>query len=205
MAGRCRSRRRAVCCLGNEYRRSPRTAATDRPSPSGQPQATVSTLPAFTPVPVASPACVDWLVYSTNITGDWEIFRLGALPNNPNADPNLTKGVGPNISDISPSLSPDRRWIAFSSNRDGNWEIYIASTDGTVQQRVTHTTAQNSDPVWSPTGQRIAFESNRDGNWELYMVDVTSGVETRLTYDAGNYVNASWSPDGTASAVRERP
>ncbi|MEO8393209.1 MAG: hypothetical protein ABI700_09470, partial [Chloroflexota bacterium] len=88
-------------------------------------------------------------------------------------------------------------WIAFSSNRDGNWEIYIASTDGTSQQRVTHTTAQNSDPVWSPSGQFIAFESNRDNIWGLYMVDVSSGVETRLTYDSGNYVNVAWSPDGT--------
>jgi len=175
----------------------PGISATGTVTPPRQTPPSVSTLPAFTPVPVTSPVCVDWLVYSTNITADWEIFRLGALPSNPNADPNLTKGVGANVRDISPSLSPDRRWIAFSSNRDGNWEINVASTDGTVQQRVTHTTAQNSNPVWSPTGQRIAFESNRDGNWELYSVDVSSGVETRLTYDAGNYVNASWSTDGT--------
>lgn len=163
----------------------------------GQVQPTVAAPPALTPVVVAGPVCVDWLVYSTDSTGDWEIFRLGALSDNPNADPNLTKGIGPNISDIAPSISPDRRWITFSSNRDGNWEIYIASTDGTLQQRLTHTTAQNSGPVWSPTGQFIAFESNRDGHWELYMLDVTSGVETRLTYGTANHINAFWSPDGT--------
>ena len=163
----------------------------------GQPQPTVSAALPFTPVTVASPVCVDWLVYSTNITGDWEIFRLGTLLDNPNADPNLTKGIGPDVSDIAPSLSPDRRWITFSSNRDGNWEVYIASTDGTLQQRVTQTTAQNADPVWSPSGPLIAFESNRDGHWELYMVDASSGIETRLTYGTANHVNAFWSPDGT--------
>ncbi|MEP7290233.1 MAG: hypothetical protein ABI835_00565 [Chloroflexota bacterium] len=163
----------------------------------GQVQPTVSAPPAFTPVAVASPVCFDWLVYSTNITGDWEIFRLGELLDNPTADPNLTKGVGQDVSDIAPALSPDRRWITFSSNRDGNWEVYIASTDGTIQQRVTHTTAENSTAVWSPSGQSIAFASNRDGNWALYQVDMTSGVETRLTYDSANYINAFWSPDGT--------
>ena len=178
----------------------PAASAPDTVSP-GQMQPTVLAPSAFTPIPVANPICVDWLVYSTNATGDREIFRLGALSDNPNADPNLTKGVGQNVDDISPALSPDRRWIAFSSNRDGNWEVYIASTDGAVQKRITHTTAQNSDPVWSPTGQFIAFESDRDGSWELYMVDVTSGLETRLTYDSGNYVNASWSPDGTQLLV----
>ena len=160
-------------------------------------QPTVPAPAAFTPVPVASPVCVDWLVYSTDITGDWEIFRLGALPENPNADANLSKGVGQNISDIAPSLSPDRRWLTFSSNRSGTWEVYVASTDGTIQQRVTQTSAQNTNPVWSPAGQFIAFESNRDGTWGLYMVDVTTGVETRLTFDTANYINPSWSPDGT--------
>ncbi len=158
---------------------------------------TVPAPAALTPISVASPACVDWFVYSTNITGDWEIYRLGVLPENPDADANLTKGAGQNISDIAPSLSPDRRWLTFSSNRTGNWEVYVGSTDGTVQQRVTQTRAQNTNPVWSPTGQYIAFESNRDGTWGLYMVDVTTGVETRLTFDTANYINPSWSPDGT--------
>jgi Tol biopolymer transport system component len=158
---------------------------------------TVSAPSALTPITLAEPVCVDWLVYSTNITGDWEIFRLGELLDNPNADANLTKVVGQYISDIAPSLSPDHRWLTFSSNRGGSWEIYVGSTDGTVQQRVTQTGAQNSNPAWSPTGQYIAFESNRDGNWGLFMVDVTTGVETRLTYDTASYINPSWSPDGT--------
>ena len=86
--------------------------------------------------------------YDTNQTGDWEIFRLGELPDRPNADPNISRGVGPNVIDIAPSLSPDAEWIAFASTRDGNWEIYVAAVDGSFQQRVTiNNEAIDIDPV----------------------------------------------------------
>ncbi|MCQ3930746.1 MAG: hypothetical protein DPW16_09810 [Chloroflexi bacterium] len=152
----------------------------------------------WTPIEVGPAVCPDWLLYHTNQTGDWEVFRLGDLPDNPDADENLSKGVGFRIYDMAPTKSPDAQWIAFASNRDGNWEIYIGSVDGLIQQRVTNTpNAIDIDPMWSPDGQYIVYESARDGNWELYMVDVATGVETRLTDDAANDINAFWHPDGS--------
>lgn len=151
----------------------------------------------WTPIEIGGAVCPDWFVYHTNQTGDWEIFRYGDLPGNPDADVNLSKGIGDRIYDLGPSRSPDAGWIAFASNRDGNWEIYVGTTDGEFQQRVTRNTrAIDYDPVWSPTGERIVFESSRDGNWELYAVDVRTGVQTRLTDHPANDVNAFWSPDG---------
>jgi Tol biopolymer transport system component len=152
----------------------------------------------WTPISIGEGVCPDWLVYHTNQTDDWEIFRLGEIPDKPDADTNLSKGIGERVYDVSPTRSPDSAWIAFASNRDGNWEIYIGATDGTFQQRVTYNQqAIDIDPVWSPVGNTIAFESMRDGNWELYLVDVATGAETRLTDDPADDINAFWYPDGS--------
>ncbi len=154
--------------------------------------------PTWAPITPGTATCQDWLVYHTNQTGDWEVFRLGNLPDGVQADPNLTRGVGPRVYDIAPTRSPDQKWIAFMSNRDGNWEIYVSAVDKSQQQRVTYNTkAIERNPNWSPDGQHLVYESNRNGNWDLYEFDLTTGVETQLTQSSANDVNPAWSPDGS--------
>lgn len=152
----------------------------------------------WTPVEVATGVCVDHAVYHTDVTGDWEIFRLGELPDNPTADANLSKGVGTDVVDVSPSRSPGGDWIVFTSNRDGNWELYIANVDGTGQRRVTFNNfAVDTGAMWSPTGERIAFTSNRDGNWNLFLLNLATGAETRVTDNLSNELAPAFTPDGS--------
>lgn len=140
--------------------------------------------------------CPDWILYHTDQTGDWEVFRLGDLPDGRLADPNLSQGRGQDVVDMAPTRSPDAEWIAFTSNRDGNWELYVANVDNTIIRRVTYNTiAPDIDPVWSPDGRYLAFETTRDGNWELYLFDLMTGEEIRLTDDAASDINAFWSND----------
>ena len=114
---------------------------------------------AWTPIEVGGAVCPDWLIYHTNMTGDWELFRLGDLPDGVQADPNLSRGVGERVFDVMPSESPDRKWVAFTSTRDGNWEIYISAVEEDLIQRVSYnTTAIDIDPVWSPSGRDIVYE-----------------------------------------------
>ena len=165
------------------------------------PDTSVVPRPAWTPITIGGATCPDWLVYHTNMTGDWEVFRLGNLPDNAQADPNLSRGVGSRIFDIMPTTSPDRKWVAFASNRDGNWEIYLSAVEENSIRRITYnTTAIDLDPTWSPVGDNIIYESNRDGQWDLYRFNVNTGEETRLTNDPGNDVNAAWSNDGSKIA-----
>jgi len=160
------------------------------------PDTSVVARPSWDVVSIGSAVCTEWLVYHTDVTGDWELFRLDSAPSN--FEPNLSRGIGAGVSDISPSRSPDAQWIVFTSNRDGNWEIYLSAVETDHIQRVTYnTTAIDRDPTWSPMGNSIVYESNRDGNWNLYLFDVASGVETLLTKSPNNDVNASWSSDGT--------
>ncbi len=141
--------------------------------------------------------CVDWQLYHTNQTGDWEIFRLGDLGDRPGISPNLSQGE--DADDIAPSRSPNAEWIVFASNRDGNWEIYVAPTDGDGSQirRVTHNDlAIDTDPTWGPNNF-VVFESTRNGNWDLYMINMTTGNLRQLTTSTANDLNAYWSPDGS--------
>ncbi len=165
-------------------------------TPEGPTETPTEPPTAWVPFPNEPAVCVDWLVYHTDITGDWEIFRLGDLPDGQTGDPNLSKGV--DAFDVAPSRSPDNLSIAFASNRDGNWEIYMATVDGQLTERVTYNSeAIDIDPVWSPAGTLVAYESNRGDNWEIYLVDTQTGAERLLVSSDGNDLNPFWSPDGS--------
>jgi PKD repeat protein/Tol biopolymer transport system component len=148
--------------------------------------------------------CPTWIVYHTNTTGDWEIFRLGDLPAdrgfNVDADINISKGYGANISDLGPTRSPDAKWLAFASNRDGDLEIFITPVDGTLEDQIQLTIndgAVDFDPVWSPDGRFIAYETTVYGtsNFEIGLIDLSNGAKIRLTDNVAPDFNPVWSPD----------
>jgi uncharacterized protein YraI len=70
------------------------------------------------------------LLFSSNRSGNWEVYRVQAdgsdlvqLTNHPGFD-------GP------AAFSPDGRRIAFVSNRDGAWAIYLMNNDGSNLQKL---------------------------------------------------------------------
>lgn len=96
---------------------------------------------------------------------------------------------------------PRQRKIAFDSNRDGHREIYVMDSDGSHQQRLTHTLGEGKYawlPAWSPDRKKIAFNSNRDGNAEIYLMDSDGSHVQRLTNTAAGkeLTNPVFSPDG---------
>jgi tricorn protease len=90
------------------------------------------------------------------------------------------------------ALSPDGKKVAFVAHG----EIFAASAkDGGDAQRITHTPAPESQPVWAPDSKRLAYVSTRDGASHLYLYDFGTSQETRLTDGAFDY-NPKFSPDG---------
>ncbi|MEQ8674244.1 MAG: PKD domain-containing protein [Aggregatilineales bacterium] len=162
----------------------------------GDPDPGIERAEAWDGIEMGGAICPDWIIYHTDQTGDWEVFRLGDLPDGRVADVNLSQGRGDDVVDMAPTRSPDAEWVAFTSNRDGNWELYVAKVDNSIIRRVTYNVfAPDIDPVWSPDGRYLAFETSRDGNWELYLFDLITGQEIRLTEDDYSDINAFWSPD----------
>jgi len=87
--------------------------------------------------------------------------------------------------------------IAFQSNRDGNFEIYTMVGDGSNQQRITNSPANDVSPCWSPDGSTIVFASDRDGNWEIYSVGHDTSSLKRLTNGLGANTAPSWAMGGS--------
>ncbi|HML20569.1 MAG TPA: PKD domain-containing protein [Aggregatilinea sp.] len=158
----------------------------------------LDTLPLWSSVPTCQVGCPDWLIYHTNETGDWEIFRLDGFDPEARETYNVNLSNGEDVEDMAPSRSPNNEWVVFTSNRDGNWELYVAPSDGDASQieRLTYNAiAIDTDPIWGPNNY-VAFETTRDGNWEIYLIDMTTGREYRVTDDPESDLNPFWSPDG---------
>jgi Tol biopolymer transport system component len=121
-----------------------------------------------------------------------------------------------------PVWSPDGDRFAFvraGSSRGG--DIYVASADGRLLQRLTHS-ARALEPVWSPDGKQLAFTQrfgfrvgDSNGVPEVYVSNVSGGLR-RLTHTRalpppknairGSYTPpgshaGAWSPDGRWLAV----
>ncbi len=95
------------------------------------------------------------------------------------------------------ALSPDGRKIAVS----GHGEIFATgSKEGGEAQRLTHTDAEESEPVWNAESSEVVYRSERDGGSQLYAYSFATGTERPVahgTHPASDVDLAPiYSPDG---------
>ncbi len=75
-------------------------------------------------------------------------------------------------------ISPDGRWIAYDSfagDKPGPRDIYLLAMDGSAENKLTDTTADDLFPVWSPDGREVFFASDRSGTMDAWAVRVEGG------------------------------
>lgn len=132
-----------------------------------------------------------FLVYSSNETGDYELYRINTDGTNRTR---LTYNSG---DDAAFDLSPDGSRILFRSRRDGNDEVYSIKVDGTGQTRLTNSTGIDSQPTFSPDGTKIVYLSEQGGNRDIYVMNADGTGQTRLTTDPNTDSSPRFSPDGT--------
>jgi Tol biopolymer transport system component len=92
--------------------------------------------------------------------------------------------------------------IVYVSNYAGNNDIYTISIDGTGEQQLTNSPADEYDPAWSPDGSKIAFVRNDGGNRDIWVMNPDGSGQLRLTGSSASDRYPSWSPDGKAIAFR---
>lgn len=131
------------------------------------------------------------LVFVSNRTGQWEIYRM-------NLDGSSVTALTANSPDLNyaPDWSPDGTQIVYEARRDGNWDIYVMNADGGNQRRLTTDPAIDRAPAWSPDGQFIAFSSDRRGNYDVYVMSADSTNIRSITGSFATEYAPDWSPDG---------
>jgi TolB protein len=108
-------------------------------------------------------------------------------------------------SNSAPAWSPDGRRLAVTLTRDGNSQIYLINADGTgVPQRLTQSTAIDTEANFSPDGESILFTSDRGGGPQIYRMPVKGGAAQRVTFDGTYNVSARHSPDGKSFTFIQR-
>ena len=133
----------------------------------------------------------NWIAFSSNRTGNYDIFIM-----HPDGSGMLNLTNNPTGDDYYPTWSPDGMWIAFTSRRDGNQEIYMIKTDGSEIRNLTNHPAEDMQANWLRNNQ-IAFVTNRDGNQEIYLVNSDGSNPINLT---NNFAN-DFSPAGSNSGA----
>jgi TolB protein len=140
----------------------------------------------------------NWLVFTSDRNGAWDIFVWNLVSNQINQFTNTPEFEG------NPSWSPDNEWIVYEAYSGGQMNIFIQSaTDPTsVPIQITNGVGNNYEPAWSPgSGRQIVFSTNRSGLSEIYIFQNDTSEFTRVAGgEEANYLHPSWSPDGSALA-----
>ncbi|MBY0265778.1 MAG: Tol-Pal system beta propeller repeat protein TolB [Burkholderiales bacterium] len=108
-------------------------------------------------------------------------------------------------SNSAPAWSPDGRRLAVTLTRDGGSQIFLINADGSgAPQRLTQSSAIDTEANFAPDGQSILFTSDRGGGPQIYRVSVNGGAAQRITFDGTYNVSPRHSPDGKSFTFIQR-
>lgn len=108
-------------------------------------------------------------------------------------------------SNSAPAWAPDGRRLAVVLTKDGGSQIYLINADGSGSpQRLTQSSAIDTEPNFSPDGQLILFTSDRGGSPQIYGMSATGGDPRRLTFEGTYNVSPRFSPDGKTFTFIQR-
>lgn len=97
----------------------------------------------------------------------------------------------------NPAYSPDGTHILFESERSGFSEVWVANSDGTDPQQLTHFAGPlTGSPRWAPDSRRFAFDSRAEGQSNIYLMDINERVLRRIETDVPDNSRPTWSRDG---------
>jgi Tol biopolymer transport system component len=157
--------------------------------------------PVLTPARAVVPGTTGKIVFTSNRTGNFEIYAMNA---DGSGVTQLTNDPG---EDREPVWSPDGTKIAFVSFGaavvGSSSDIMLMNADGTGLTNLTKFTGFDDEPAWSPDGTKIAWRTNRAAkDAEVFVMNADGTNPVQLTNHAGVDDEPSWSPDGSKLAIR---
>jgi Tol biopolymer transport system component len=131
------------------------------------------------------------LVFSSDVGGDWDIYRVpigGGVPVNLTQNP---------YADQAPRVSPDGSRILFQSNRTLDFEIYSMALDGSDVRNLSHSAADDRFATWSPDGKTIYWTRYVD-SFDIWRMNADGSAQQPVLSGPFNDMTPSVSPDGSA-------
>jgi TolB protein len=131
------------------------------------------------------------LVFSSDVGGDWDIYRV---PLDGGEPVNLTRNP---YADQAPRVSPDGSRILFQSNRTLDFEIYSMALDGSDVRNLSRSSADDRFANWSPDGKTIYWTRYVD-SFDIWRMNADGSAQQPVLTGPFNDMTPSVSPDGTA-------
>jgi Tol biopolymer transport system component/tRNA A-37 threonylcarbamoyl transferase component Bud32 len=161
------------------------------PVPRGGPVTTAGARPLTSGQQIIEDVAVSpdgrWLAFSSDRTGDAEIYKMPATGGE------MTQLTSEPGGDYHPNWSPDGRRIVFHSLRSGDRDVYTMTADGSDLRLVAGGPGQQLDADWSRDGSRISFQLlEADTLLSPIAVAPVEGGKPRKYPVAGDF--AFWAP-----------
>ncbi|MFA6924842.1 MAG: S9 family peptidase [Bacteroidales bacterium] len=103
------------------------------------------------------------------------------------------------INDVT--VSPDKKSILFSVTyydipmNKGNRELYTMSIDGKDKKQITHTAANENNPLWRPDGKKIGFISAESGSSQIWEMNADGSDRKQISNIENDITGFKYSPD----------
>ena len=131
------------------------------------------------------------LVFSSDVGGDWDIYRVSLEGGEP---VNLTHNP---FADQAPRVSPDGSRILFQSNRTLDFEIYSMALDGSDARDLSRSDADDRFASWSPDGKTI-FWTRYSDSFDIWQMNADGSGQKPVLTGPFNDMTPAVSPDGSA-------
>lgn len=82
------------------------------------------------------------------------------------------------------------------------YDIYVATTSGTIVNKLTDRPGYDAEAVVSPKGDKIVYTSDVSGDLELWTMDIDGSNKQQITSELGYDGGAFFSPDGSQLVFR---
>ena len=102
-------------------------------------------------------------------------------------------------------VNDNGKQLAVTLTRDGGSQLFLINADGSgAPQRLTQSSAIDTEANFSPDGQSILFTSDRGGGPQIYRIATSGGAAQRVTFEGSYNVSPRHSPDGKSFTFIQR-